>query len=95
MTDQTVPHGQPALPEGDDGPTPSPEDIEHARHGPAVKGRGVTANALGAAMIGLGKALEPEKHEQTQIEVEAPDDADDDNDELLKRISFGAKDPLW
>jgi len=73
---------------------PTAEQIRHARYGPDVKRPGAAAKVLGSAMNVVGRVLEPSKQEQATAQVQAPDD-DAGDDDLLKRISFGDKDPLW
>lgn len=73
---------------------PTAEEIHHARYGPDVKRPGAAAMLLGSAMNVVGRVLEPSKQEESTFQVQAEgDDAGDDD--LLKRISFGDKDPLW
>lgn len=75
---------------------PTAEEVERARVDAPSRKVSAMAEVIGTAMIGLGKVLEPEKYELQHVEAQVPEDAeDDDNGDLLKRISFGAMDPLW
>lgn len=46
-------------------------------------------------MRGVGWAYEENRHEATEVQAQAPDEDLADDGELLNRISFGDKDPLW
>lgn len=76
---------------------PTSEDVDRARSGAPVRRLAGFGEVVGTAMIGLGKALEPEKYERMHIEAQAPEeDSDADDGELLRRISFGGGlAPLW
>jgi hypothetical protein len=84
MMDRSVRHTGAVHEDEDEDETPDPDETE-----PRPRPRSAGSTVLGAAMLGVGRVLEPDKTE-VQIEILAPGDPDDQPFDL----DFGDLPPL-